>query len=70
MSDNTYTPQQLAEVLRLHSLWIDGKDGGVRASLDGASLDGASLCERVELVEVVTPEQLAEVVERQAKARS
>ena len=33
----------LKEALRLHELWLDGKDGGVRASLRGASLDGARL---------------------------
>jgi uncharacterized protein YjbI with pentapeptide repeats len=35
--------EQLAEVLRLHSLWLGGADGGVRADLAGANLSYANL---------------------------
>ena len=38
-----YTPEELAEVIRLHGLWRRGEVGGVRAYLDGANLDGAYL---------------------------
>jgi len=38
-----YSPEELAEVLRLHKLWRRGEVGGVRANLDGAYLDGAYL---------------------------
>ena len=33
----------LREALRLHELWLDGEEGGIRARLDGARLDGARL---------------------------
>ena len=44
----TPTAEELAEVLRLHKLWLDGGEAGKRAILDGARLvrarlDGASL---------------------------
>ncbi len=35
--------EKLAEILRLHQLWLDGKDGGERADLYGADLHGADL---------------------------
>ena len=35
--------QEIAEVIRLHGLWLDEKDGGVRAGLGGANLWGANL---------------------------
>ncbi len=35
--------KKLAEILRLHQLWLDGKDGGERADLHGADLHGANL---------------------------
>ena len=38
-----YTKEKITEILREHQLWIDGEDGGVRASLGGANLDGANL---------------------------
>ena len=38
-----YTPEELAEVLRLHQLWLQNEEGGVRANLAGANLDGANL---------------------------
>ena len=31
------------EILRLHSLWLEGKDSGERADLTGADLSGADL---------------------------
>jgi hypothetical protein len=37
------TREELDEILRKHKLWIEEQDGGERASLVGASLDGASL---------------------------
>jgi uncharacterized protein YjbI with pentapeptide repeats len=37
------TPEQIAEVLRLHKLLLDGLEGGVRANLSGANLRGADL---------------------------
>ena len=33
----------LQETLRLHKMWLDGKDGGKRADLSGANLRGANL---------------------------
>jgi len=38
-----YTPEELAEVLRLHDLWLDDEAGGERANLAGADLAGANL---------------------------
>ena len=38
-----YSPEELAEVLRLHKLWLNDEDGGERANLGGAYLDGANL---------------------------
>ena len=38
-----YTPEQITEVLRLHKLWLDDEEGGVRANLVRANLDGANL---------------------------
>lgn len=35
--------QQLAEILRLHGMWLRGEDGGVRADLREAVLSGAVL---------------------------
>ncbi|MEN6533994.1 MAG: pentapeptide repeat-containing protein [Bryobacteraceae bacterium] len=40
---NRYTPEELQEVLRLHTLWVRGEDGGERANLWGANLWGADL---------------------------
>jgi hypothetical protein len=52
-SMNTYSAVELAEIIEKHRKWLDGEEGGDRASLvgvnlvgvnlDGASLDGASL---------------------------
>ena len=36
-------PEELDEILRLHKLWLEGKDGGKRANLKGANLRGANL---------------------------
>ena len=38
-----YTPDELAEVLHLHQLWLRDKEGGVRANLVRANLYGANL---------------------------
>ncbi len=38
-----YTPDKLAEVLRLHRLWLDDGEGGSCANLRGADLVGANL---------------------------
>jgi uncharacterized protein YjbI with pentapeptide repeats len=40
------TREQLAEVLRLHSLWLSGAAGGVRADLSYATLSYANLSYR------------------------
>lgn len=37
------TPTQIADVLRLHSLWLAGDPAGIRANLARANLTGASL---------------------------
>jgi uncharacterized protein YjbI with pentapeptide repeats len=37
------TLAELAEVLRLHELWLDESEEGVRANLSGANLFGANL---------------------------
>ena len=42
-----YTPEELAEVLRLHKLWLENKEGGVRAVLSGAVLRGSILRDAV-----------------------
>ena len=34
---------ELEEILKGHKLWLDGKDGGVRANLSGADLSDATL---------------------------
>ena len=39
----TYTQTELAEVLRLHTLWRQGMAEGVRANLSGANLSRADL---------------------------
>ena len=38
-----FTPEELAEVLRLHALWLADADGGIRANLCDANLCGADL---------------------------
>ena len=38
-----YTPDELAEVLRLHNLWLEDDPAGKRADLQGADLQGANL---------------------------
>ena len=38
-----YTPDELAEVLRLHKLWALDEEGGKRANLSRANLSGAYL---------------------------
>jgi hypothetical protein len=35
--------EELNEILRLHKLWLEGKDGGAKADLKGADLKGADL---------------------------
>ena len=39
----TYTPEELAEVLEKHRLWLDDEEGGERANLSGANLRDANL---------------------------
>jgi len=39
----TYTKEELAEVLRLHSLWLSGEKEGIRANLGSANLRSANL---------------------------
>ncbi|ANI14447.1 hypothetical protein A9C11_10835 [Pseudomonas citronellolis] len=39
----TYTPEELAEVLEKHRLWLDDEEGGEQADLNGANLSGANL---------------------------
>jgi len=39
----TYTPEELAEVLEKHRLWLDDEEGGEQADLSGANLRGAYL---------------------------
>lgn len=39
----TYTPEELAEVLEKHRLWLDDEEGGEQADLSGANLIGANL---------------------------
>ena len=38
-----YTQEQLNEILRLHELWLNDKEGGQRANLYEADLSGANL---------------------------
>ena len=38
-----YTPDELNEVLRLHKLWAQDEEGGQRADLQNADLQGANL---------------------------
>ena len=38
-----YTEEKLQEVFRLHQLWLNNTEGGVRAKLEGANLKGANL---------------------------
>ena len=35
--------EELNEILRLHKMWVEGKDGGAQANLEGADLRGAYL---------------------------
>jgi uncharacterized protein YjbI with pentapeptide repeats len=37
------TQQQLNEIIKLHKLWLEGKEGGVRANLRKADLRGLDL---------------------------
>ena len=37
------TPNQIKEALKKHADWLRGKEGGARANLDGAYLEGANL---------------------------
>lgn len=37
------TKTELNKVLKLHKMWIDGKEGGIRADLRDAYLSGANL---------------------------
>ena len=39
----TYTPEELAEVLEKHRLWLDDEEGGEQADLRGAYLSDANL---------------------------
>ncbi|WP_148058764.1 pentapeptide repeat-containing protein, partial [Pseudomonas protegens] len=39
----TFNPEQLAEILGRHKLWLDDEAGGLRADLRGADLRGADL---------------------------
>jgi uncharacterized protein YjbI with pentapeptide repeats len=41
------TRKQLAEVLRLHGLWLSAAEGGVRADLSGARLSDARLSDAI-----------------------
>ena len=43
VADQTMTPEQLKEILRLHGRWLRGEDGGTRANLAGANLMRADL---------------------------
>lgn len=38
-----YTPEELAEVLRLHQLYLKGEEGGTCADLSGSDLSGSNL---------------------------
>ena len=39
----TYTPEELAEIIEKHQLWLGDGDGGERADLGDADLSGADL---------------------------
>ena len=39
----TYTKEQLKEILEKHQKWLNGEEGGERATLRGATLTGATL---------------------------
>ena len=39
----TFTPEQLTEILRKHSLWLKGEEGGEKADLSGSDLSGSNL---------------------------
>ena len=39
------TTEELKEILRLHKLWLNDKEGGVRADLRGANMTGCDLRE-------------------------
>ena len=39
----TYTPEELAEIIEKHRIWLDDEEGGERANLRGANLSGANL---------------------------
>ena len=41
---STYTPEQLAEILTLHKVWMNNSKEGKRADLCRADLSGANLC--------------------------
>jgi hypothetical protein len=43
MEVKTYTAEDLQKIQELHGKWRRGEQGGVRASLVGANLDGATL---------------------------
>jgi hypothetical protein len=45
MAMKRYTPDELAEVLRLHKLWRQSQEGGIRAYLSRAYLCDANLCD-------------------------
>jgi uncharacterized protein YjbI with pentapeptide repeats len=40
---NTYTPQEIQEILTKHQLWLEGEEGGERAKLTGVILAGTYL---------------------------
>lgn len=44
---NTYTEEELKEILAKHKMWGLGEDGGQRADLQGADLRGADLRETI-----------------------
>jgi len=40
---NTFTQDKINEILRLHLLWLENKEDGVRANLEYANLESANL---------------------------
>jgi hypothetical protein len=40
---NTYTPDQLKDILAKHAAWLRNEEGGQHADLSGANLSGADL---------------------------